>query len=161
MSDQKEYLPLVNEEDVLPILNEISIFGGLPDKKLYDIFKLLKKVYYKTGEYIFKEGDDPSHIYIVRYGKVKIVADTPEGPYEIIGFDVGHCFGETSVIGIQPHSANAIAVEDTELIVLSRDVLLSIYDSDKDLFAILILNIAREACRRLHQTDETLLHYFQ
>jgi CRP/FNR family cyclic AMP-dependent transcriptional regulator len=82
-----------------------------------------------------------------------------ETPFELIVFEEGYCFGEASVIGIQPHKGTAIAVEDTELIVLSRNALLSIYDSDKDLFSILILNIAREVCRRLHESDEILLHY--
>ncbi len=72
---------------------------------------------------------------------------------------MGDCFGETAAIGIQPHSASALAVEDTELIVLSRAALLSIFDSDKELFGMLILNIAREACRRLHKSDEIFLHY--
>ena len=63
------------------------------------------------------------------------------------------------MIGIQPHAATAITVDDTELIVLSRNALLSLLKSDLELFSILILNIAREACRRLHKTDEILLHY--
>jgi CRP/FNR family cyclic AMP-dependent transcriptional regulator len=63
------------------------------------------------------------------------------------------------VIGIQPHKGTAIAQNDSVLIVLSINALLSIYDSDKYLFSILILNIAREVCRILHETDETMLQY--
>ncbi len=159
MTSQKAYSPLCDIENVLPILNKIAIFGGLSEKQLYSLFRLLQKVSFRAGEYIFEKGDDPGHIYIVRSGKVKIVARVDDVPMELILFDVGQCFGETSVIAIQPHSADAVAVEDTELIVLSRDALLSIFDSDKELFGMLILNIAREACRRLHQTDEILLHY--
>jgi len=35
----------------------------------------------------------------------------------------------------------------------------SLLKSELELFSILILNIAREACRRLHKMDEILLHY--
>ena len=80
-------------------------------------------------------------------------------PLELIVFEDGHCFGEASVIGILPHKGTAISITDTELIVLSRNALLSIYESDKELFSILILNIAREVCRRLHDSDEIMLHY--
>ena len=159
MGEQKVYLPLLDIESIFSILNKISIFGGLSDKQLYSVFKLLQKVSYSAGEYIFKQGEAPGHIYIIRSGKVKIVINAEGTPLEIIEFGVGQCFGETSVIAIQSHSASAIASEDTELIVLSRTALLSIFDSDKKLFGILILNIAREACRRLHKTDEILLHY--
>lgn len=159
MGEPKVYYPLFDIENILPILNKIAIFGGLSDKQLYTIFRLLQKVSYKAGDFIFKQGDSPSHIYIVRSGRIKIIADADETPLEIITFEVGDCFGETAAIGIQPHSASAVAVEDTELIVLSLAALLSIFDSDKELFGMLILNIAREACRRLHKTDEILLHY--
>ncbi|OGX37806.1 MAG: hypothetical protein A3D87_00730 [Omnitrophica WOR_2 bacterium RIFCSPHIGHO2_02_FULL_50_17] len=159
MGEPEVYYPLFDIENILPILNKIAIFGGLSDKQLYTIFRLLQKVSYKAGDFIFKQGDSPSHIYIVRSGRIKIIADADETPLEIITFEVGDCFGETAAIGIQPHSASAVAVEDTELIVLSLAALLSIFDSDKELFGMLILNIAREACRRLHKTDEILLHY--
>jgi CRP-like cAMP-binding protein len=157
--NDKIYEPLLDIENVLPILSKIAILGGLNDKQLYTVFRLLQKVSCNAGEFIFKQGDSPLHIYIIRSGEVKIVADVEETPLEIITFGVGDCFGETAVIGIQAHSASALAVEDTELIVLSRPALLSIFDSDKELFGMLILNIAREACRRLHKTDEILLHY--
>ena len=159
MCAEKKYSSLINTESVRPILNQISIFGGLSKEQLYVILQLLQRITYKAGETIFKQGDDPTHIYIVERGEVKIVAEIEAEHVEIIKFGAGQCFGEMAVIGIQPHSADAIAVVDTELIVITGESLLSIYETDKELFGKLILNIAREACRRLHRTDEVLLHY--
>lgn len=159
MKKTRVYLPLSNKKDIVPILNKISIFGALNNKQLQGVLKLLTKTLYSANEYIFKEGSDPSHIYIIESGKVKMVLGVDKTPLEIFQFESGQCFGETSVIGIQPHSASAIAVTNTELIVLSRKALFSIFESDKKLFGILILNIAREACRRLYATDQILLHY--
>lgn len=159
MDDRKTYEPVLDIQNVLAILNKISIFAGLSDAQLYTLFKRLNKVTFRANEIVFKQGDKPSHIYIVKTGKVKLIIREDDTPLELIEFDVGHCFGEASVIGIQPHQGTAIASTDTELIVLSRTALISIYDSDKELFGILILNIAREVCRRLHATDDVLLHY--
>ena len=159
MTDQKIYHPLLDVENVMRILNKISILAGLSDKQLQSLFKLLKKVSYGAGEIIFDQGQEPGYIYIVQSGKVKLIADRHETPLELIVFEEGRCFGESAVIGIQRHAASAIAAEDTSLIVLSRQALLSIYKSDLELFSILILNIAREACSRLHSSDEVLLHY--
>ncbi|MBN2594506.1 MAG: cyclic nucleotide-binding domain-containing protein [Sedimentisphaerales bacterium] len=156
---EKRLFPLLDIEDVLPILNEISIFAGLSDKQLYTLFRLLEKTCYKKGEKVFEQGSQPSNIYIIKSGSIKLVINEKSDLLELIVFEEGQCFGETSVIGIQPHAATAIADEDTELIVLSRNALLSLMKTDLDLFSILILNIAREACRRLHKTDEILLHY--
>ncbi len=159
MSEAKTFEPLLDIENVLPILNKISIFAGLSEGQLYTLFRLIEKVTYASGEIIFDQGTQPSHIYIVKYGKVKLVATKDGTPFELTAFDQGQCFGESSVIGIQPHAATAIAVEKTELLVLSRNLLLSIYISDIQLFSTLILNIARETCRRLHSSSEVLLHY--
>ena len=146
-------------EDILPILNEISIFAGLNDKQLYTLFRFLEKAHYKKGEKVFNQGEQPSYIYIVQSGRIKLIVNAKQTPLELIVFKEGQCFGETSVIGIQPHAATAVAVEETELIVLSRNALLSLFKVDLELFSVLILNIAREACRRLHKTDEILMHY--
>jgi len=159
MDSPKTYYPLLDIEKIIPILNKISILGGLREQQLYSIFKLLKKVNYEPNEYIYHRGDEPSHIYIVQYGKVKIVIDENNVSLELITFTTGACFGETAVIGIQPHSTSAVAVEATELIVLERQALLSIFESDKELFSMLILNIAREACRRLHKSDDMLAQF--
>ncbi len=159
MTDRKQCLPLTDIENVLAILNRISILAGFTEKQLDEIFRLLEKVSYKAGEKIFEQGEQPSHIYIVESGSVKLVVSRDNTNLELIVFDAGCLFGEASVIGIQPHCATAVAVEDTELIVLSRTALLSIYESDTELFSMLILNIAREVCRRLHASNQTLLHY--
>ena len=159
MTDRKQCLPLTDVENVLAILNRISILAGFSEKQLDHIFRLLEKVSYKAGEKIFEQGKQPSHLYIVESGSVKLTVSRDDTNLELIVLETGCLFGETSVIGIQPHAATAVAVEDTELIVLSRTTLLSIYESDTELFSILILNIAREVCRRLHASDKTLLHY--
>ena len=46
MPDKKIFYPLLDIENVLPILNKITIFGGLNDAQLFKIFKILEKVEY-------------------------------------------------------------------------------------------------------------------
>ena len=159
MSEKKTYDPLVNIEAILPIVNKIAIFGGLNEKQLNEIFCLLKIVSYSQDEYVCKQGEAPSHIYIIKTGEVKIVYDLDGVPLELALFKTGDCFGETSVIGILPHSSNAVVVKPVELIVLERQALLNIFETDKELFGLLILNIARETSRRLYKLDEALAKY--
>ena len=146
-------------EEIRAILRKITILAGLTEEQLCRVLELLEKVTYQPGEHIFEQGRQPSHIYIIKSGQVKLTAQQDDTFLELIVFEQGECFGESSIIGIQPHAATAIAIEPSELMVLSRSALLSLYKTDLELFSILILNIAREACRRLHSTDEVLLHY--
>jgi len=156
---EKKFSPLSEKKDIIPILSRINIFSALSKTQLHKITKTLKKTTFTPNEFIFREGQEPSHIYIIESGKIKIIIGQESLPLEMFQFESGQCFGETSVIGIQSHSASAVAIEQTELIVLSKKALFSLFDIDKELFAMLILNIAREACRRLHSTDQALLHY--
>ena len=144
---------------IVSLLNNITIFAGFTKEQYSTIGCLLEKIVYQDGDVIFEQGSEPSHIYIIEKGKVKLFLGDNKTPLELIEFAQGACFGETAVIGIQPHAAMAVAEGHTELIVLSRKALLSLYKTDLELFSILILNIAREACRRLYQTDQVLLHY--
>lgn len=159
MSEEKTYAPLVDIRSILSILSEIAIFGGLNDRQLDEIFCLLKTVSYAEGEYVYRQGEAPSHIYIIRTGEVRVVYDLDGVPLELASFKTGDCFGETSVIGIQPHSSNVVVVKPVELIVLERSALLNIFEKDKELFGMLILNIARETSRRLYKLDEALAKY--
>lgn len=158
--DSSKEQPLLDYEAVIEILNQIALFGALNDEQLYKVFKLLKKISYKKGSFIFNQGDSPKNIFIVLSGKVELVLDA-NGEYLVKGLlEEGQCFGETAVIGIEKHSASAVAADDTQLIVFSRQDLFSLWETDKDLFTMLVLNIAREACRRLSNSDKILLHYY-
>lgn len=159
MTDKKSYHSLKDIDEIISILNKISIFGGLNNEQLNIIFNELQSVKYSKDEFIFKTGDPPTHIYIVKKGLVRLLLDDGNFRIEKAVFDEGQCFGETAVLGIQPHIADTIAATDTELIVLSRKALLHLYETNVELFSLLILNIARELCRRLRFTEDILLHY--
>ena len=118
-----------------------------------------KKTSYKKDEIVFRQGESPTHIYIVESGRVRLFIEEDYTPLQMFEFHPGECFGESSLIGIMPHTASAICIEKTELIVLSKAALHSLYKDDIELFALIILNIARETCRNLAKTDDILKHY--
>ena len=161
MEEKSERLiePLLDVETILPILGRISILGGLNERELHILFNKMKKTRYKKGEIIFSQGDKASYIYIIKKGLVKMYVEEDHTALELAEFGIGQCFGETSLIGIQPQSATIEAVEDSELIIFSGAALHSLYKEHLELFSKILLNIARETCRRLVHTDDVLLHY--
>lgn len=151
--------PLLDVERIIPFLNKISIFGGLDDKQLYTLFRQLRMVKYRKDEIIIHQGTQANYIYVIASGRVKVYLEEDHQALELVEFSQGNCFGETSLIGILAHTANVIAEEDTELIVLSGKALHEFYKTDLELFSKIILNIARESCRRLSRTDDAMLHF--
>jgi len=71
----------------------------------------------------------------------------------------GECFGVASLMAMRRHASTAIALEDSEVMVLSREALWQLRREDIELFALLMMNIARELARRLKLTDDILLQY--
>jgi signal-transduction protein with cAMP-binding, CBS, and nucleotidyltransferase domain len=145
---------LTDVEDVVGMLRKTSIFGGLSDDQLGSVFKELRGLSFRKGDVIFRQGEKPDDIYIIRSGKIRIFMDANGVIVDLVTFGVGECFGETSALGVVPHSASATAMEDAELIVISMQSLHDIYKRDPRLFGFLIMNLAREACLRLHDTDQ-------
>jgi CRP-like cAMP-binding protein len=146
-------------EELFSFLKNVTIFSSFSLDVLHDLFGACPRIRKKAGELIVEEGTPASEIYIVISGKVTIILDLKTDPFELAEFGPGDCIGEASVIGVQNHSASARVKEDAELFVLTRSMLMGVYDKDKDVFSMLILNIARELARRLYKTDQVLLHY--
>ena len=133
------------------------MFGGITETQQNEIFSRLEIGTFKRGETIFQEGDEPTHIYIVKSGLVALFISDKEVKIEKKRLGKGECFGHVALISINKHSISAVAVVDSEIIVFSKDLLHQLHHEDSELFSLLILNIARELARRLQFTDGLLL----
>ena len=70
----------------------------------------------RSGETLFREGDDAYEVLIVLKGIVKIWIGAPSGRQVILDvLDAGSVLGELSSIDGEPRSANAGALEKGEL----------------------------------------------
>ena len=154
-------VPPIDIESVRPILSEIAIFGGFLEQQLCQILKYLEEGLFQPGEYIFQKGDDPLHIYIVKKGKVDLLITDQEVILKKKTLVAGDCFGEASLMAMHKHTATAVALEESTVMILSRRALLRFRKEDTELFSLLMMNIARELARRLELTDEILLHYIK
>jgi len=151
------YPPLQDVDSVLSILSTISFLGGVPDAKREKIFRLLEAGSFRKGEYISRKGDVPSHIYIIKSGRVDLLISNDQVTSRKREFTLGDCFGEAALLSMNNNTASFVAAEDVEIIVLSRRALSQLRREDPDLFSMLLLNLARELARKLQFTDEILL----
>jgi len=156
-TQKKAQLSMAKQDLPLDVLKTVTVFAGIDEEHLVRLCEQCKMVSVKAGKAVVEEGTPATEIYIILSGKLKVVLNAKEEPLEIVELFPGHCVGEASVIGVQNHSATVIVEEDAQLLELSRKVLMDISNYDKDLFSIIILNIARELARRLYHTDRLLL----
>lgn len=157
----KTFVPLEDIESVVPILSDVAILGGVTEVQCNKIFKRLEIGLFKKGENIFQKGDEPSYIYVVKKGRVVLQIINQQVNLEKKTLVTGECFGVASLMAMRRHTSTAVALEDSEIMVLSRESLWQLRREDIELFALLMMNIARELARRLKLTDDILLHYMQ
>jgi len=101
----------------------VSIFKTLNYPELQKISTLIKKKDYPKSAILFSKGDATSHLYIVRYGRVKLYETSEDGRQQIIRLlEPGDFFGELALImEKQRYQLNAEALENTGICLLSRD----------------------------------------
>ncbi|MDA8169691.1 MAG: Crp/Fnr family transcriptional regulator [Nitrospiraceae bacterium] len=108
-------------------LKKIGIFQGMSEEDLKSIAPRFKTEKSKKRDILFSEGDPPGWFYIVLEGKVKITKLSQEGKEIILEIipplDV---FGGVAVIRGIPYPANAVAMEDSVLLRISREDLMQV-----------------------------------
>src|ERR1700690_1642886 len=100
-----------------------------------------------AGDVLFESGTDPDGIYLVTSGRLGV--QDPARPTWSAYIGAGEFVGEMSWLLAEKHSANVIALRDTELLWLTADLIRSITQQSPSLS----LAMARLCARRLHLSN--------
>jgi CRP-like cAMP-binding protein len=83
----------------------------------------MKKLFFKSGAEIIKEGTLSDCAYIIESGSVKVSKTLVNGEEQVIGIlQENDIFGEMGLIDSLPRSANVIALEDCSVTVMTQDI---------------------------------------
>ncbi len=134
-------------------LKKIDLFKNLSDEELKELEPYLAAVTYKKKDAIFSEGDAPEWFYIVSTGKVKVTRISHDGKELILEIISPHdIFGGVAVLRNFPYPANAVAMEDSEILKISRKNLMRLVDR----FPNLMFCIALQLGDRMKSSHDTL-----
>jgi CRP/FNR family cyclic AMP-dependent transcriptional regulator len=102
---------------------------------------------------IFQKGDPGSSMMAVIRGKVKICTQSIDGKELVLNLiNRGGLFGEIALLDGEPRTADAVALEETDLLVLERARFQPFLSERPDL----ALRLISVLCKRLRQTSEHL-----
>jgi CRP/FNR family cyclic AMP-dependent transcriptional regulator len=139
-------------------LRETPIFGSLPEHALSRLVGALRVVRAEAGTQIFAEGDVARCMFLVAEGELEICKQGRNGAdFCLAVLGRGACVGEMSLIDIQSRSATARALSATLLYVLNQSEIAKLYETDLEVYVLLLSNIAREISRRLRCADQILV----
>jgi len=123
-------------------IRNAPIFNTLSPNDAKEIQPYLLHARFLKKETIFSEGDPSEWIYIVEKGKVKSTKLSHEGKEIILEIiSPMDFFGGVAVMRGFPYPANAVAMEETEVVKISRKNLLNIMDRFPNLMFCMATNI--------------------
>jgi len=139
-------------------LRDVGLFGALSDQVLDYLVRTLKPLRVGTGQTVFREGDRSAHdMYVVLEGEIEVLKRSRNGPeMRIAILGPSDCFGEMSMIDMQPRSATVRTLAPSRLLRIDSEDLDGLYRYDLKSYTLVILNIARHLSRRLRVADGIL-----
>lgn len=112
--------------DALELVARARIFEGVGAAEIEALRPAVRVRTFSRDTHVFREGDPGSHLYIVASGQVKITRVAPSGAeivFAVVG--PGEVFGELSLFEEDgERSADAIALEPTECVLLAKSAVL-------------------------------------
>ncbi|XP_010901654.2 cyclic nucleotide-gated cation channel alpha-4 [Esox lucius] len=114
----------------LPTLSKVTIFQNCETSLLEELVLKLTPQVYSPGEYVCRKGDVGHEMYIIKEGKLAVVAD--DGVTEYAVLSDGNFFGEISILNIKGNksgnrrTANIRSIGHSDLFSLSKEDLTNV-----------------------------------
>lgn len=135
-----------------------SVICRVENDKLSDINTSKICSHYKKGDSLFKEGAYASGIYCINTGKVKIAKIGEEGKEQIVRMaKPGDIIGYKALLTGDRYSATAIALEDSNVCFIPREIFLSMLQKD----AVLAFEMMKILSNELKSAEEKIMHLAQ
>jgi len=114
-------------------LAEVKLFELLDENELSELAAVIDNRSAAAGDIVFHAGDLGDVLYIVRSGEVELyVRDTAGQKIVLATAGPNDLFGELSMLDARPRSATAMALVDSELLLLDHDDLLLLFKKQPD-----------------------------
>src|SRR5262245_18613797 len=106
-----------------PLGDEQTQHGFLADLHKADLEVVLRHTQarlYEPGEFAVHEGDVDRSFFIISRGSFEVLVPSGEGPQRVRVLESGDLFGEVGFFDGLPRSADVVALEEAEALVLTQ-----------------------------------------
>jgi CRP/FNR family cyclic AMP-dependent transcriptional regulator len=134
------------------VLKKIPLFAALAEADQEYLASLMRRKAIRKGELLFRQEDEGTALYIILQGRIKISVSRRTDSVTLAILGQGEFLGEMALLDDLPRSADAMALEDSQLYALNRkDFLAFLKNNEKAVRAILA-----SLSLRLRKTDNLL-----
>jgi len=139
--------------DKLNYLADVDLFRDLAERDVADLDRVTTITSMPRGRVFYQPDDISEVLFLIRQGRVQLYRISPEGKKLVIAtLGSGAVFGEMALLGQQMHNTFAEALEDCQIVVMSRT------DLERLILAkpIVGLRMLEITGRRLSEAEERL-----
>ena len=109
-------------------LSDITMFELLNEDDRVALAAVVDELKVPEGHTLFQAGDPGDSLFIVRLGKIELfIKDTAGQRIVLTTAETGDMFGELAMLDTGPRTATALALTDSEVLVLDRDDLVLLF----------------------------------
>ncbi len=133
------------------LFRQVPLFAGLEDEDLESLINIATRRKYPKDGVIFFENDVGEALFMIVTGRVKVTILSDDGREIILAMlSDNDFFGEMSLLDNEPRSATAIALQETEMVVLHQREFLSIVEK-RPRVLINLLSVLSSRLRKANQ----------
>jgi CRP-like cAMP-binding protein len=117
---------------VVGALRSVDFLGALTQEEIERLASHLRIAPYPAGVVVVRQGEPGDSLFVVVAGRVHVVVTPADGEPDraLAEITAGEYFGEMSLLTGEPRSATIRTLEDTDLLVITREALRPILLSD-------------------------------
>jgi CRP-like cAMP-binding protein len=139
--------------DDVGLLAQSELFSALDTDALRRVVAGARSARYRRNDVIFSEGDEADELYLVRSGRIAIGKQSPDGRESLVALmEEGDLFGEMPLFDGEPRSAQARALEASELLRVPYPPIKAVLEERPEL----LWEVVAILSRRLRSTDAAL-----
>jgi len=138
------------------LIKSSPLFYELYDEEIEKIIKDCAVSKYRAGETIIKEGESGNELFVILAGEAETFKLLRDKNFKVGDLKKGDAFGETALINDPVRATSVIAVTDCDLLVIDHETIFGLFKTDTQIFAVIILNLARMLTARLRASNRAI-----
>ena len=145
--------------NITALLSRVPLFGGMEPEEIGRIARGTREINVAKGDILFHKGGTPTGFHLMVYGQVKLAFSSPQGGEKVVDIMVpGQTFGEAVMFMDKPYPVYAQAIKDSQLLHISKSVILDELGKDPKLGRKMIAALSMRLHHLITDVESYSLH---
>ncbi len=141
------------------VLSNIALFRGVAPRQVAELAARSKALHVRRAAHVSEKGEYPAGLHAIAYGQVKLALRAADGDERVLRLaGAGECFGLAVALLNRPQPFEAVALEDTLLLVVPTAAIRVLIDNDPKFMHTVLNAVAERALILLAEVESGSLH---